>query len=402
MVVEFMDAMSVRTTATFEAVRLWDTDASWARLNFWDRVNFVVSWIVMGFYIAYFVEDVMHMRKIGLWRFIGSTGHLVSVVNFILFVSWFCVRAYAAALVPKEIEPDGDDFVDFWPSVRLRQSSYSLAAITIVLNMGRLIDTLSIFHVFKLISTTFAIAAHGLVNFVIIFFIVLFGFSQSHALLLGTNLYEFRTLANSVQTLLRSLMGDFDFRALQHTHWLLGPLFFFLFVCISYFVVLNMLIAIVGDSYIECQEVVASSPKVDVKQELKLYVVEIVTALPFLGKRLRRTVFAPVFRNEQDRRRRMSMSFGAQPSSGSESRVQRDASPQNKQHYEEDETEDKPVRDVALKEWFSALKQSEEDMESARMELSALKREVRKLKAGVQQRTQDIIETVRRPVTSGR
>ena len=61
----------------------------------------------------------------------------------------------------------------------------------------------------------------------------------------------------------------------------------------------------------------------------------------------------------------------------------------------------KPARDVALKEWFIALKQSEEDMESARTELSALKREVRKIKAGVQQRTQDVIEKVRRPVTSG-
>lgn len=54
----------------------------------------------------------------------------------------------------------------------------------------------------------------------------------------------FALLANT--QLLRTLLGDFDFEGLKRSNRVLGPLFFALFVTISVFVVLNMLIAIIA------------------------------------------------------------------------------------------------------------------------------------------------------------
>ena len=50
-------------------------------------------------------------------------------------------------------------------------------------------------------------------------------------------------------TLLRSLLGDFDFEEMQAGHSVMGPLFFVCFVVLCVFIVLNMFIAILSEYY---------------------------------------------------------------------------------------------------------------------------------------------------------
>jgi hypothetical protein len=53
---------------------------------------------------------------------------------------------------------------------------------------------------------------------------------------------------------MRSLLGDFDFKELEDAHFVMGPVFFLIFVGLAVFVVLNMLIAIISDAYETCRE----------------------------------------------------------------------------------------------------------------------------------------------------
>eukprot|EP00633_Aureoumbra_lagunensis_P006459 CAMPEP_0197317948 /NCGR_PEP_ID=MMETSP0891-20130614/49157_1 /TAXON_ID=44058 ORGANISM="Aureoumbra lagunensis, Strain CCMP1510" /NCGR_SAMPLE_ID=MMETSP0891 /ASSEMBLY_ACC=CAM_ASM_000534 /LENGTH=430 /DNA_ID=CAMNT_0042808167 /DNA_START=356 /DNA_END=1648 /DNA_ORIENTATION=+ len=64
-------------------------------------------------------------------------------------------------------------------------------------------------------------------------------------------LFEFRTLSASSFTLLRSLLGDFDFASLRDAEIFWGPVFFIVFVSLANFVILNTVIAIIADSYQE-------------------------------------------------------------------------------------------------------------------------------------------------------
>ena len=52
-------------------------------------------------------------------------------------------------------------------------------------------------------------------------------------------------------TLFRIILGDFDFYALRNAHWLLGPIYFALYVFFVFFVLLNMFLAIINDTYSE-------------------------------------------------------------------------------------------------------------------------------------------------------
>ena len=52
-------------------------------------------------------------------------------------------------------------------------------------------------------------------------------------------------------TLFRIILGDFDFNALKNAHFIFGPVYFFLYVFFIFFVLLNMFLAIINDSYTE-------------------------------------------------------------------------------------------------------------------------------------------------------
>ena len=52
-------------------------------------------------------------------------------------------------------------------------------------------------------------------------------------------------------TLFRLILGDFDFMALQRANRILGPAYFILYVFFVFFILLNMFLAIINDTYAE-------------------------------------------------------------------------------------------------------------------------------------------------------
>ena len=55
----------------------------------------------------------------------------------------------------------------------------------------------------------------------------------------------------SSYTLMRAMLGDFDFSSFQRAHPSLGPFFFIFYIFIVFFILLNMFLAIINDTYSE-------------------------------------------------------------------------------------------------------------------------------------------------------
>lgn len=60
-------------------------------------------------------------------------------------------------------------------------------------------------------------------------------------------------------TLFRVILGDFDFVSLQQASKYLGPIYFISYVFFVFFVLLNMFLAIINDTYSEVKEDLANS-----------------------------------------------------------------------------------------------------------------------------------------------
>ncbi|GFS33468.1 polycystin-2 [Trichonephila inaurata madagascariensis] len=90
------------------------------------------------------------------------------------------------------------------------------------------------------------------------FFIVFFAFAQLGYLLFGTVVRDFSTFAKAVFTLLRLILGDFNFYELEAANRILGPIYFLSYVFFVFFVLMNMFLAIINDTYAEVKAEIAS------------------------------------------------------------------------------------------------------------------------------------------------
>src|SRR5690606_10344932 len=99
------------------------------------------------------------------------------------------------------------------------------------------------------LSLTLSRCAKDVAGFAIMFFIVFLAYAQLGYLIFGTQVQGFSTFAQSIFTLFRIVLGDFDFEAIETANRVLGPIFFLTYVFFVFFVLLNMFIAIINDTY---------------------------------------------------------------------------------------------------------------------------------------------------------
>ena len=90
------------------------------------------------------------------------------------------------------------------------------------------------------------------------FFIVFFAFAQLGYMIFGSQVKDYSSFSDAIFTLLRTILGDFDFYALEKANRVLGPVFFLCYVFFVFFVLLNMFLAIINDTYSEVKEEIAA------------------------------------------------------------------------------------------------------------------------------------------------
>lgn len=113
------------------------------------------------------------------------------------------------------------------------------------------------------------------------FFIVFIAYAQLGYILFGVENPNFRTYVDSIFTLLRTVLGDFDYLAIEKANRILGPIYFISYIFFVFFVLLNMFLAIINDTYSEVK-----AEKLDQRIHIGGYLKRQVLSLRrFLGER---------------------------------------------------------------------------------------------------------------------
>ena len=99
------------------------------------------------------------------------------------------------------------------------------------------------------LSGTLARSWGDLIGFLIMFFIIFGAFVQLGYLLFGTQIFDYSSLYHTIFALIRTILGDFDFSKLEKANYVFGPIYFLCFVFFVFFVLLNMFLAILSDSF---------------------------------------------------------------------------------------------------------------------------------------------------------
>ncbi|KAM7361435.1 polycystic kidney disease 2 [Cochliomyia hominivorax] len=98
-------------------------------------------------------------------------------------------------------------------------------------------------------STTLKRCAKDLFVFAVMFFIVFLAYAQLGLLIFGSSHPDFREFTISVITLMRMFLGDFEYQLIEEANHILGPIYFLTYVLFVFFILLNMFLAIINDTY---------------------------------------------------------------------------------------------------------------------------------------------------------
>eukprot|EP00937_MAST-01D_sp_MAST-1D-sp2_P002378 g2378.t1 len=278
---EMTKAGGVVSSLSHEVVRVW------SRSTAMDN-GYVALFVIVGLFYLYFAyQELLELRSIGWREYCTDSLNLLQLLNVVLFAFSAAFRFSAPRLVPDINVDVSDQFYDMYPAVRMMTWSVVLQACNVFLNWFKLIAYLSYAPTFAIMNTTISKSAKGVSGFVVIFCILLYGFAQAHAMVFAGRIASFSTLGTTLFTLLRSLLGDFDFEEMQAGHSVMGPLFFVAFVVLCVFVVLNMFIAIISDAYTETIEESVGKPNINLGKEIRQFVWMHLQVLPCAGRYLR-------------------------------------------------------------------------------------------------------------------
>merc|ERR1711865_603174 len=174
----------------------------------------------------------------------------------------------------KDVQINSGQYLDMLPIAALKDVALAVTGVNVFLNWFKGIAILSYSPTFAVINQTLKTAAPNVASFGWVFFIVFYGFTQAHAMIFNGKVHGFMDLWESGFSLLRALLGDFDFKELQNAERWIGPVFFLLFIANMFFVVLNMLIAIISDAYEVSRSQLKDMQQVDLLKSIKGFLVQ--------------------------------------------------------------------------------------------------------------------------------
>ncbi|XP_041374515.1 polycystic kidney disease 2-like 1 protein [Gigantopelta aegis] len=213
------------------------------------------------FIFYYVIEEILEIKRHRM-AYLHSFWNILDII--IILISLVCIgfNIFRSLVVKKmmlTLLEKPDIYADFERLGYWETRFINAIAIAVFLAWIKVFKYISFNKTMTQLSSTLSRCSKDLAGFAIMFFIVFLAFTQLGYLLFGTMVKDFSSFQNAFFTLFRIILGDFDFEELEAANRVLGPMYFMLYVFFVFFVLINMFLAIINDTYTEV--------KVDMSQQ---------------------------------------------------------------------------------------------------------------------------------------
>lgn len=203
------------------------------------------------FIIYYSIEEALEI-KIHKLSYFKEGWNVLDVV--ILIICYICVafNFYRIAKVNATLDSllnNPDQYVEFDTLAYWQIQFNNAIAVTAFLSWIKFFKYISFNKTMTQLTSTLSRCAKDILGFFIMFYIVFFAFAQLGYLLFGATTPDYSTFTTTCFTLFRIILGDFDFPTLMANAPTMGPIYFLSYVFFVFFVLLNMFLAIINDTY---------------------------------------------------------------------------------------------------------------------------------------------------------
>ncbi|KAJ8789403.1 hypothetical protein J1605_021930 [Eschrichtius robustus] len=231
----------------------------------WDFFIIGCEIIFCIFIFYYIVEKILelHIHRLRYLSSIGNILDLVVILLSIVDVGFHIFRTLEVNRLMGKLLQQPNTYADF-EFLAFWQTQYNnMNAVNLFFAWIKIFKYISFNKTMTQLSSRLARCAKDILGFAVMFFIEFFAYAQLGYLLFGTQVESFNTFINFTQ--FQIILGDFDYNAIDNDNRILGPAYFVTYVFFVFFVLLNMFLAIINDTYSEVKEELAGQ-----KDELQL------------------------------------------------------------------------------------------------------------------------------------
>lgn len=205
------------------------------------------------FTLFFFYREVKHIYKLGIQAYLKEFWNCVEMgISLFTFaaIAMYVYRTLTIRNVLDLVRHDPFNFKSFQFAGYWNETYTFVLAMIVLLANIKLNKLLRFNKRFSLLSSTLKYAYYPLLMFSIIWGIVFLAYTMFASLVFGPVLYNYRSIMASLTSLLSLMLGRTAYFEMRDTNRVLGPLFFFGFMFMMSFVLINMFLSIVVDSFI--------------------------------------------------------------------------------------------------------------------------------------------------------
>lgn len=244
---EFPATGGVIPMQTFTTVKL---------LKYTDGIDYflMACEFIFIIYIMYYIVEESLEIKTHKWRYFFNVWNLLDLVVIGISATQIFLNIFNLVTVSgllRELLDKPFNYADFSQLANTARQLTILSAFNIFVAWIKVFKYLSFNKTMTQLSGTLSAATKDLSGFSVMFCIIYFAFVQLGYLLFGIQVRDFRSFKDSVFTLFRMILGDFNFKAIENASTVLGPIYFLSYIFFVFFVLLNMFLAIINDTYAE-------------------------------------------------------------------------------------------------------------------------------------------------------
>nr|XP_015205286.1 PREDICTED: polycystic kidney disease 2-like 2 protein isoform X2 [Lepisosteus oculatus] len=176
---------------------------------------------------------------------------LILIVMSVVAISFNVYRTSEVHTLLESLQENPQKYPDFHFLAFWQTQYNNMIAVNVFICWVKVFKYINFNKTMNTLTSTLSHCAKDVIGFAVMFFIIFFAYAQLAYLLFGSQVENFSTFKNCVFTQFRIILGDINFNEIEHSNRILGPIYFTTFVFFVFFILLNMFLAIINDTYSE-------------------------------------------------------------------------------------------------------------------------------------------------------
>lgn len=184
------------------------------------------------------------------WNLVEFLVIAMSAASMGLYFSRLAVTNYS---IKNMLESEGE-YVSFQYVAMIDEWVTGCVGLAVFFSILKFLRMLRFNRRMSMLASTLKAATKPLIGFLIYFAVVFLAFGQFAFIVLGVSDENYATFHKTISTQFSLTLGSFDFETLNEANRMLGPVYFFLYVLSVVFILMNVFLGIINDTFVAVNE----------------------------------------------------------------------------------------------------------------------------------------------------